>query len=128
MKRHVPKTLVLTLVLLAAPAWGADKVRIVTGFEQPTKCISKVQVNNIDGKEVRVPAQGFEVEAGVHTFTGRAVVNTRFCRTIGNRNTVQEVNPLEAEFETGKVYYVSYDHSSEDRDDWGLVMWKIEDD
>jgi hypothetical protein len=126
MKKLVIPTLTLLLSPLVTAAAAEEKVRIVTGYEQPTKCISRVEINSIDNQEVRVPPLEFRVEPGAHSITGRAVINTRFCRTIGNRSGKQKVEPLEADFEAGKVYYVGYDHSSADRKDWGLVIWKVE--
>ncbi len=120
--------LLLAPLILAPSAWAKDKVRVVTGNERPTECISSVQINNIDGREVRVPPQQLEVEPGRHTMTGRALINTDFCPAVGIRNTNLKIEPLEADFEAGKVYYVGYDHSSSDRDDWGLVIWQVEED
>jgi len=115
------------LVLAAFASHGAaDTATIVTGAEGPTACMAPVHIHRIDGREKVVPAQRFELAPGRHTMTGRAIINTRFCRTMGNRNAKQEVEPLEADFELGKVYYVGYDHSAQDRDDWGLVIWKVE--
>jgi len=108
--------------------WAAEKVRVVTGDERPADCISSVQINNIDGREVRVPPLELTVEPGKHTLTGRAIINTDFCPAVGIRNSNLQIEPLEADFEAGKVYYVGYDHSSSDRNDWGLVIWQVKED
>lgn len=120
--------LLALLPLLAAPTWSAEKARVITSFERATDCISKVQINSVDGKEVRVPPAGLRLEPGEHRLTGRAIVNNTYCSNIGNRNAMPDVEPLVAEFEAGKTYYVGYDHSSSDRKDWGLVIWKVKDD
>ncbi len=127
MKRLVSTTLVLVLLPLAATALASEKARIVTGFEQASKCISKVQVNTIDSENVRVPESGFTVEPGRHSMTGRAVVNNAFCKNLDYSPSNLDVQPLEADFEAGKTYYVGYDHSSENREEWGLVIWKVKD-
>ena len=119
--------LLALLPLLAAPAWSAEKARILTSFEDPANCISKVEINSVDGKDVRVPPGGLTLEPGEHALTGRAIINTAFCRTVASRKTAEPVPPLEAEFEAGKTYYVGYDHSSSNRDDWQLVIWKVKD-
>lgn len=124
------KTLPLLLipVLFVPSAWATEKVRIITGDERPTECISSVQINNIDGREVRVPPLEIQVEPGKRTLRGRAIINTDFCPAVGIRNTNLDIKPLEADFEIGKVYYVGYDHSSSDRNDWGLVIWQVDED
>lgn len=123
------KYLVLFLALpaMAGTAMATEKVKIVTSNDRPTECISQVRINNINGREVRVPPLAFEVEAGTHTMTGRAMIDNRFCRSSLNRNPREKIKPLEAEFEAGKVYYLGYDHSAADRKDWGLTIWKVED-
>lgn len=115
------------LSLLATSAFGSDTARVITSFESATNCISKVNINSIDGKEVRVPAAGLNLEPGEHTLTGRGIINTAFCRAHGNPNTAPSQGLLVAEFEAGKTYYVGYDHSSLNREDWGLVIWKVKD-
>lgn len=122
--------LVFTSLALFGPAWAkdADMARIITGIENPPKCISKVQVNNIDGKEVRVPAAGFDLEPGSRTLAGRAIINTAFCPALGYSDPAEKVEPLVADFEAGKTYYVGYDHSSSDRKEWGLKIWKVKGD
>jgi len=105
---------------------SAAQARIITGNERPAECISSVHVNTIDGQQVYVQPLGFDIAPGTHTLMARAKVNTSFCTAVGpgtNRDTVQ---PLEAEFEAGKTYYLGYDHSSANRRDWKLVIWKVE--
>jgi hypothetical protein len=102
------------------------KAKIVTGTEKPADCISSVHVNSIDGEQVYVQPLGFEIEAGTHSLTGRAVINATFCRSVGTGSQRNKVEPLEAEFEAGKTYYIGYDHSAGHQRDWKLVIWKTE--
>lgn len=117
----------LPVLALAGPEHDhGGKAKIITGNEKPTECISSVHVNAIDGKQVYVQPLGFDLDAGKHTLTARAAVNTSFCPAIGPSNGKEKVPPLEAEFEAGKTYYVGYDHSANNRRDWKLVIWKVE--
>jgi len=120
------------LLLVLSPvfvfAGENDKVKVVTGMEKAASCISAVHVNNIDGRDVKVPELGFDVEPGAHTMTGRALINTTVCKATGIGSQRHNVQPLEAEFEAGKTYYLGYDHSSSNRNDWKLVIWKVEGD
>ena len=117
-------TLLLLPFLLAAE--NAPKAKIITGTEKAAECISSVHVNNIDGREVKVQALGFDIDPGTHTLTGRALINTSFCKAMGKGSQRNKVEPLEADFEAGKTYFVGYDHSSSNRNDWKLVVWKVE--
>jgi len=132
MKRHFLVNLAASLALAAvlmplAGQAGDSKAQIVTGTEKAADCISAVHVNKIDGREVKVQKLGFEIEPGTHTLSGRALVNTSFCKAMGQGTSRSYMDPLEADFEAGKTYYLGYDHSSPHRKDWKLVIWKVED-
>jgi len=118
--------LVLFLTPLLSIANAGGKVKIVTSFENPAKCISAVHINNIDGQEVQVQRLGFDLDAGTHTMLGRTIINTSFCKVMGRGSGVEKIEPLEADFEAGNTYYVGFDHSSRSREDWKLVIWKVE--
>ena len=125
---------ILILVMVLVPALSmaggehdhGQKAKIITGNEKPTECISSVHVNAIDGKQVYVQPLGFDLDAGKHSLTARAVVNTSFCKAVGPATGKDKTQPLEAEFEAGKTYYLGYDHSSSNRKEWKLVIWKVE--
>ena len=118
----------ITLLLTPFAAQAADKdmAMIVTGNEKPAECISAVHVNQIDGKEVKVQALGFELAPGEHSLTARAIVNTSFCKAMGPATGANQIEPLKMDFQAGKTYYVGVDHSSPLRKDWKLVVWKTE--
>ena len=110
-----------------APAIASDgKAKIVTGNSRPASCISPVHVNSIDGKQVYVAELGFDLDAGEHSLTGRALINAMNCPPTGRGSDRYKVEPLTHNFEAGKTYYVGYDHSSNNRRDWKLVIWKEE--
>lgn len=116
--------LMLTSLLSIANAGG--KAKIVTSLENPAQCISAVHINNIDGQEVQVQRLGFDIDAGTHTMLGRTIINTSFCKVMGRGSGVEKIEPLEADFEAGNIYYVGFDHSSKSRKDWKLVIWRVE--
>lgn len=105
---------------------SSQKARIITGNQQPAQCISSVHVNTIDGEQVFVQPLGFDIDPGKHTMMARAKVDISFCTAVGAGTNRDTVEPLEAEFEAGKTYYLGYDHSSSKRSDWKLVIWKVE--
>lgn len=122
----LPALLLLPLLPLGVAA-GEGEVQIITSFNNAAKCISPVHIRKIDGKEAAVQRMGFNLEPGTHTLSGSALVDISNCPTLSRAPRTPEVEPLEADFVAGKVYYVGYDHSSTDRDEWKLVIWKVED-
>lgn len=122
----VSAALMSTLALAGSELSSSQKARIITGNQRAAECISSVHVNTIDGEQVFVQPLGFEIDPGKHTMTARAKVDISFCTAVGKGTNRDTVEPLEAEFEAGKTYYLGYDHSSSNRRDWKLVIWKVE--
>ena len=124
--------LVLLLSLTGFVAFGVSagedgKVQVITHFSNAAKCISPVAIKKIDGREATVQRMGFWIEPGVHTMTGSALIDASSCPTVGRTTNPPRAEPLEAHFDLGKVYYVGYDHSSRNKDEWKIVVWKVED-
>ena len=121
-------SLLTAALILPAMAWAGDegKAKIITGHNRAAQCISPIQVRKIDGREAAVQPMGFSLDPGKHTMTGSAKIDTSMCKTVGRGTGRNKIEPLEADFEAGKTYWVGYDHSSKDRNDWKLVIWKVE--
>ena len=122
------KNVLLTAVLALAASAGAaasDKAMIITQVAKPAECIASVHIRKIDGEEKIVPAQGFEIEPGVHSMTGTARLDLRNCQ-VARGNVHTEIPPLESDFEAGRKYWVGLDYRSPDRNEWALVIWKVE--
>jgi len=118
----------LLSLMMPAQVWSAnaDKAKIITGHNRAAQCISPIQVRKIDGREAAVQPMGFSLDPGTHTMTGSAKVDTSMCKTYGKGTGRNKIEPLEADFEAGKTYWVGYDHSASNRRDWKLVIWKVE--
>ncbi len=108
-----------------ALAWDQDKARVITQVNKPTECLSRVAIRKIDGREKFVHPQGFTLEPGSHSLSGTVALDTSYCK-VARGNEWTEIPPLEADFEAGKTYYLGFDHSSSNRADWALVIWKVE--
>ncbi len=122
--------MMMSLALLPSMVFAKDenKARVVTFKSNPVKCLAAVAIKQIDGHLRQLPALGFEIEPGWHTMHGMATLNLRDCPVVEERIRKQvHVPPLEWLFEPGKVYYVGLDHSSAQRRNWRLVVWKVED-
>ncbi len=115
----------LALPLSALLAWDQSRARIITQTANPAECLSRVAIRKIDGEEKFVHPQGFTIEPGRHTMSGTVALDTSYCK-VARGNEWTQIPPLEADFEAGKTYYVGFDHSSTNRNDWRLVVWKVE--
>ena len=112
----------------ALPGGSADgKARIITNFNNLAQCISPVHILKIDGRDIFVQPQGFNLEPGTHTMSGKALINTSFCQTVGQGTNRFQPAPLEAEFEAGKTYWLGINHRSPNRKDWEYVIWNVKD-
>jgi hypothetical protein len=125
MKKMILILLLAALLPFQAIANKSSKAKIVTQNERTAQCISSVVIDEVDGRLSNVAKQGFELDAGTHSMSGRAIINTANCPAIRGRNSYV-VPDLEADFEAGKTYYVGLDHSSKNKEEWRLVVWKTE--
>lgn len=125
MRKVVLILLLVSFLPAHAVANQTGKAKIITQNERAAECISSVVIEEIDGKLSNVSKQGFELDAGPHSMNGRAIINIRNCPVIRGRPSYV-VPDLEANFEAGKTYYIGMDHSSKDREDWRIVIWKTE--
>ena len=115
----------LFLLPFQANAEVEGNAKIITSHNKASQCISPVHILNIDGCEVAVQRMGFDLDPGKHTMSGRSLIDTSFCQTVGRKTNQFPTPPLEAEFVAGKTYYLGLDHSASNRKDWKYVIWKV---
>lgn len=122
-----PARILLLAAFLPVLVIGSQvgKARIITQNDLASQCISRVVIDEIDGRLSNVTRQGFELDAGIHSMNGRAVINIANCPAVRGRNSYV-VPDLEADFEAGKTYYIGLDHRSKNKEEWRLVIWKTE--
>ena len=125
MKKMILILLLAALLPSQVIANKSSKAKIVTQNGRTAQCISSVVIDEVDGRLSNVAKLGFELDAGTHSMNGRAIINTANCPAIRGRNSYV-VPDLEADFEAGKTYYVGLDHSSKNKEEWRLVVWKTE--
>ena len=104
----------------------SDMVEVVTRGGRPADCLAPVAITKIDGESRLVPAQGFLIEAGVHTLNGRASLDLSSCPFAEDNLRISRSEDFEVLFEPGGTYHIAYDHSSESSEQWSLVVWKVE--
>ena len=105
-----------------------DMVKIVTRGGRPADCLAPVAINRIDGESRLVPAQGFLIEAGVHTLNGLASLDISSCPIADDNLQIRGSEDFEVLFERGATYYIAYDHQSQNTAEWSLVVWMVEQD
>jgi hypothetical protein len=118
--------LALALLPGVVPASDPAMAWVITSNERIAQCLSSIHVRQVDGQERQLLATGFELEPGMHTLQGTAKLDLTYCQ-VPREGHETGVPPLSALFEAGKVYYVGLDHSSKNRGDWRIVIWRVED-
>lgn len=122
--------LMLILVLVAMPVSAQpviiEMAEVVTQGGDLDDCLAPVAINRIDGERRAVPAWGFQIEPGVHIINGHAMLDNTKCHPLGSDLIIGSTPGYAVNFEAGKTYYIAYDRSSLNADEWSLVVWKIE--
>lgn len=100
--------------------------RVITRGAPPVDCMAAVEINKIDGEQKMVPAQGFDIEPGDHSLNGRALIDTTWCELSKDDRIFGPVADLQINFQAGRTYYIGFDHKPDNRQEWKLVVWKVE--
>ena len=135
MQALISKLVVFACLLLAFPLIAEEQdavdsalemARVVTDSKLPSDCLAPVAIRLIDGEQLRVSDKSFLLEPGVHSLSGLVTLDTSKCRVLEADIDIVGNAGLELQFEAGKTYFIAYDRSSSDTQDWKLVVWKEE--
>ncbi len=140
MQQAAKKLLMLVLALAAFPVSAelenpgsgnpdpgkTDMAKVVTQTGLPSDCLAPVEINRIDGEMQALPARGFDIEPGVHIINGRVTLDTTKCHPMDGDQQFGSEPGLAVNFEAGGTYYIAYDRSSLNTEEWKLVVWKVE--
>jgi hypothetical protein len=132
MRQAVNMLVMMVLVMVAWPVPAdleeSEMARVVTGYGRPADCLAPVAINKIDGELRAVSAKGFLIEPGLHSINGRATLdlNNTHCRMTGDDRQFGSIPDLEVDFEAGGIYHIGFDHSSENTQEWKLLVWKVD--
>lgn len=123
--------LFLIIVVLAglsiSAVWAqTDMARVITRGAPAVDCTAAVEVNKVDGELKSVPAHGFDIEPGNHSLNGRALIDTTWCELSEDDRIFGPVADLQINFQAGRTYYIGFDHKPDNRQQWKLVVWKVE--
>jgi len=129
-KHTVTKLIISVLLLAALPAAVelpvSEMAKVVTQSTLPSECFAPVVITSIDGVKQAVPGNGFPLEPGVHSVNGLVLLDTTKCRRSDVALDIRTTADLVVDFETGKIYYIAYDRTFQNPEEWKLVVWKIE--
>jgi len=103
-----------------------EMARVVTEYGGLEECLASVEITRVDGVKQVVPAHGFQIESGVHSLNGRAILDTTKCKPLNGNQKIPGAVDLLVNFEAGNTYYIAYDRSHPSIDEWKLVVWKVE--
>ncbi len=134
MKRFSLVLLLPSLALLSACATGPDTgpmageryALILTDVSRRAERIFPVEIYRIDDQEIRDPRGQRPIEPGVHTIRARGIVNRDLVPGLTrdlSRGGPQEIT---VNFQSGYRYFLGLKADSPRREDWELVVWKIE--
>ena len=128
MKKIASLMMALAMLPAALHAGNADRAQVVTHQKDLGNCIGPVVITHIDGRTRQLPPLGFELEPGSYTLGGISAPSGGLCISArSSRSSPPPIPPLEAVFEAGKQYFIGFDHSSKDPQEWRLLIWKIQD-
>lgn len=139
MTRIATRLIPLALIsLLATPALAGDSPYarpsephgVVSGsIDRTGQQLFAVNITEVDGKRT-TRERGVWLKPGTHTINAKgAVVELGYAggltRSVG-KNSRREGLEIELEIEAGKTYWIALDASADDRDEWKLVNWRVE--
>lgn len=122
--------LILPVLLACSPIAclqaADDLAMVITMGAPPADCVADVEITRIDGEKAIVAARGFEIEPGEHSLNGRALLDTTWCKLAKDERIPGPVADLQLNFQAGRTYYIGFDHKPDNRQEWKLVVWKVE--
>ena len=124
-------TLIFTAILNASPFAKPSEPNGILNLATPhtSRDIFPVVINNIDGRNVPDRSNAVWLTPGKHSIRVRAVVvnlNSRSHALTRRQTKINRINrTLELTVEEGKTYYIGYDTSGRNPNDWKAVVWKV---
>lgn len=103
---------------------------LILNHQQITKKISPVRLLTVNGENVSVRSDAAWLSPGTYDLTFAAWVNRNYTQQIitpkQRRRMDAEQMTLNVTLEADKSYYVGFDTSSSDTEDWKPVVYKVE--
>lgn len=123
--------LLTTFISQASPFAKPNEDHGILKFHQshPSKDIFPVEIYELDGQQITTRKNGLWLKPGTHTIKVSSVINrdqlnhSVSTRLIKNNSFVDK--SLTISVEEGSVYYVGYDASDRNPNQWKPVVWKV---
>lgn len=132
------KTILITTLILSSTAFGFDfpnpsddTAKLVFNHSSTAKQIFPVSLLEVNGENVSVRNDAAWFKPGEYELNFASKVDSRYTQAVlppqQRRNTQsQEWNTeLRINVEAGKTYYIGFDASSNDTDEWQPVIYKV---
>ena len=102
---------------------------IITGVDMPGQYLYAVKVDRVDGQQIPPRETGIWLKPGKHTIdtVDDVNLNRSFVPGLRGDRSFPSKKQLELDIEAGKIYYVALKADGSRRSEWGLVVWKVED-
>ncbi len=104
--------------------------RIILNHPQLTKQISPVRLLTVNGENVSAQSEAAWLKPGEYELKFAATVDQRYTKqfisTRQKRSMDAKKMTLKLKVEENKTYYVGFDTSSNDTEDWETVVYKVE--
>jgi hypothetical protein len=130
MKKTIALLLLVSSISFANPFAKPSEAHGILKLNQahPAADIFPVTLYEIDGKQVLKRDHGVWLKPGKHTIKVSAVVNKNHLnKSITKLQKSQNLNKnsLDITVEKGNIYYVGYDASDSNPNNWQPVVWKV---
>lgn len=124
-------SLIITLLIsgtlfaydFASPSEPSAK--IVMNFSKPAKQLFPVHLQTINGENVNVRSGAIWLEPGVYDLIFGSQVDLSYTKRQLKKIKNDSSNQLSLKVEEGKTYFVAFDASSSETEEWGPVVYKI---
>ena len=122
--------LLISTISFANPFAKPSEAHGILRLNQPNLSadIFPVKLFEIDGKQVLNRESGVWLKPGTHSIRVSAVINASSRSTTITRlqkSYNKDKKTLEINVEEGNVYYVGYDASDKNPNNWKPVVWKV---
>ncbi len=131
------KTTLLTLILLTSISYSSPFVKpsephglLVFSVSHSSQDVFPVSLYSIDGKQVITRKNAVWLAPGKHTIKVRSTIDLTARSgfvTARQKNNSTKNKALEIDVQEGKKYYIGYDASDDNSNNWKPVVWKVKD-
>ncbi len=130
MKKIIALLIFATTLSFANPFAKPSEAHGILRLNQPhpSEDVFPVKIYEIDGKQITSRDNGVWLKPGKHNIRVSAMVNTSQLNKFTTRvqkSYNKDKKILDINVEEGKIYYVGYDASDRNPNNWKPVVWKV---